>query len=139
MRRRQGARKPGRGPGARPATSAWGGLPLLTTTTRQPGDARVPYFPGTSKGSNLKLAAFTRMVFWRALEVRFLVSLTGGVRPVRAPKAMEPKPPVPVSSTATHYRRTKSESQAVPRSVRRPIVIAINLGTAAGKRRTGNL
>jgi len=82
MRRRQGARKPGRGPGARPATSTWGGLPLLTTTTRQPGDARVPYFPGTSKGSNLKLAAFTRMVFWRALEVPFPGFLDGW-RPAR--------------------------------------------------------
>src|SRR5216684_6490836 len=39
---------------------------------------------------------------------------TGGGRLVRALSAMEPaRHPFPVSSTAPHYRRTKSESQGV--------------------------
>src|SRR6516164_8178310 len=38
--------------------------------------------------------------------------VVNGWPPAReSPKAMEPKPPVPVSSTRKHHRRTKSESQ----------------------------
>src|SRR5215469_4923400 len=103
MRRGQGVRKPRRGPGARPATSTG---EVFRYTPRPPANrATLGYFLERGSVQTVNCPLPRGGVLEGSRGFRFLVSLTGGVRPVRAQKAMEPKPPVPVSSTSAHCRR----------------------------------
>ena len=131
MRPRFGPRKPHRVPGVRPATSIR--PPLFVAPTgrlvvcRQPPNGSVTGRWQAGKGRDG--AAIRRHSLWGCLLRRLgmdpdsplaltalSLGLFSGWRPARESlTAMEPKPPVPVSSTECDYRRTESESQTVSR------------------------
>ena len=150
MRPRFGPRKPHRVPGVRAATSIR--PPLFVAprcrlvACRQPPNRSVTGRSEACKGR--EWGEVHRHSLWGCLlrplrhEPASPLTLTAlslgpfsGWRPARESlTAMEPKPPVPVSSTKRDYRRRKSESQAVSRHRPRAPCNEQNPRPSAGER-----